>query len=189
MCVCRERKQQNRSSEQSNTEPRAKRAERAYHVVLLAVHLAVHIVEGLAAQRSAARAADEAVGVVQVAHRLARLTGAGHLLAARVAYAKVFALLFAALQFLLQLARQLLDFALRFGGAGRPWRRHVVRQQRFRHQLVCGACEMWFVFKSDNTWVDKFVLWRLYDGISDGYFAFSVISTIKSVNIPLWTSK
>ena len=54
-----------------------------HQVVLLAVDLAVDVVEGLAAQRAAAAAADEAVGVVQVAHRLARVASTSHLLAAR----------------------------------------------------------------------------------------------------------
>lgn len=45
----------------------------------------MHIVEGLAAERAPARAADEAVGVVQVAHGLARLPRARHARAARVA--------------------------------------------------------------------------------------------------------
>ena len=54
-----------------------------HQVVLLAVDLAVDVVEGLAAQRAAAAAADEAVGVVQVAHRLARVARTSHLLAAR----------------------------------------------------------------------------------------------------------
>ena len=54
-----------------------------HQVVLLAVDLAVDVVEGLAAQRAPAAAADEAVGVVQVAHRLARVARTSHLLAAR----------------------------------------------------------------------------------------------------------
>ena len=54
-----------------------------HQVVLLAVDLAIHIVECLAPQRAATRAADEAVSVVEVAHRLARVRGARHLLPAR----------------------------------------------------------------------------------------------------------
>ncbi len=73
-------------------------------VVLLAVHLAVDVVEGLAAQGAPARAADEAVGVVEVAHGLARLARACHPLAARVADAEVLALFFLALHFFLELS-------------------------------------------------------------------------------------
>jgi len=45
----------------------------------------MHIVEGLASQRPSAGAADEAVGVVKVAHGLAGLSGTLHLLPAGVA--------------------------------------------------------------------------------------------------------
>lgn len=41
--------------------------ETAVQVVLFAVDLAVHIVERLASQRPAATAADEAVGVIEIA--------------------------------------------------------------------------------------------------------------------------
>ena len=56
-------------------------------VVLLAVHLAVHIVESLAPERTAAGAADKAGRVVQVAHSLAGLTCAAYLVTAGVAHA------------------------------------------------------------------------------------------------------
>ena len=59
----------------------------ANHVVLLAVDLAVDVVKGLAAEGPAARAADEAVGVVQLAHGLARVPRPAHLLPARHAVA------------------------------------------------------------------------------------------------------
>jgi len=45
----------------------------------------MHIVEGLASQRPSAGAADEAVGVVKVAHGLTGLSGTLHLLPAGVA--------------------------------------------------------------------------------------------------------
>lgn len=76
-----------------------------HHVVLLAVNLSVHIVKCLSAQCPTARTTDKAVRVIQIAHGLACLTGARHLFAARMTDAKVFALLFAALHLLLQLAR------------------------------------------------------------------------------------
>lgn len=44
----------------------------------------MHIVERLAAQRTSAGAADEAVGVVEIAHGLTGLAGALYLLAAGV---------------------------------------------------------------------------------------------------------
>lgn len=55
-----------------------------HQVILLAVDAAVHVVEGFSPQRAAARAADEAVSVVKVAHRLARLSRASHLFSASV---------------------------------------------------------------------------------------------------------
>lgn len=55
-----------------------------YQVVFFAVDPAVDVVEGLAAERAATGAADEAVGVVEVPHRLARLPGTRHLLTACV---------------------------------------------------------------------------------------------------------
>ena len=57
------------------------------HVVLLAVDFAVDVVKGLAAEGPAARAAHEAVGVVQLAHGLTRVPRPAHLLAARHAVA------------------------------------------------------------------------------------------------------
>lgn len=61
--------------------------EAGVEVVLLAVHLAVHVVEGLASQCPAAGAADEAISVVQVTHGLARLAGTRHLVPTGVAHA------------------------------------------------------------------------------------------------------
>ena len=58
-----------------------------HHVVLLAVDLAVDVVEVLAAERPAAGAADEALGVVQLVHGLARVPRPAHLLLARHALA------------------------------------------------------------------------------------------------------
>ena len=60
--------------------------EAGVQVVLLAVHFAVHIVEGLAPQRPATGAADEAVSVVEVAHGLTRLASTCHLVPTRVTY-------------------------------------------------------------------------------------------------------
>jgi len=56
----------------------------SHHVILLAIDPTMHIVERLASQRPSAGAADEAVGVIQIAHRLASLPGTLHLLAACV---------------------------------------------------------------------------------------------------------
>lgn len=55
-------------------------------VVFLAVDLAMDIIEGLAPQRPATGTADEAVGVVQVAHGLARLSCTCHFVPTRVTY-------------------------------------------------------------------------------------------------------
>lgn len=56
-----------------------------YHVVFLAVDPAVHVVEGLSPEGTPTGAADEAVGVVEVAHGLAGRSGTGYLLLAGVA--------------------------------------------------------------------------------------------------------
>ena len=53
------------------------------HVVLFAVDLPVDVVECLSAERPAAGAADEAVGVVQLVHGLTRVPRPAHLLPAR----------------------------------------------------------------------------------------------------------
>ena len=55
----------------------------SHHVVLFAVNFPVDIVECLPPESPPARAADEAGGVVQRAHRLTRLPTPTHLLAAR----------------------------------------------------------------------------------------------------------
>ena len=57
------------------------------HVVLLAVDFSVDVVECLAAEGPATRAAHEAVGVVQLVHGLARVSRPAHLLPARHAVA------------------------------------------------------------------------------------------------------
>ena len=57
------------------------------HVVLLAVDLPVDVVERFAAEGPAARGAHEAVGVVELAHGLARVPRPAHLLPARHAVA------------------------------------------------------------------------------------------------------
>ena len=59
----------------------------SYQVIFLAVDFSVDIVEGLAPEGPATRAANEAVGVVQLAHGLAGLSGTCHLLATRSAVA------------------------------------------------------------------------------------------------------
>lgn len=94
------------------------------------------IVERLSAQRSTTRTTDETVGVVQIAHRLARLTRTGHFVAARVAYAKVLALFFVAFHLLFELTRELLDLAFGRSWSGRTWRRHVVRQKTLSQLLI-----------------------------------------------------
>ena len=60
--------------------------ETAVEIVFLAINFAMNIIEGLAPQYPAARAADEARGVVKVAHGLARLPGPTHLLPASMAH-------------------------------------------------------------------------------------------------------
>lgn len=132
----------------------------SYHVVLLAVDTTVHIVESLAAQRPATGAADEAVRVIEIAHGLAGLAGALHLLAAGVTNAcnemngdsihasrtwlqvsglrtKILAVLLALLDLLLQLTRQFLDLALRLRRTSRTRRSHAIRQQ-----VLCQTCSM-----------------------------------------------
>lgn len=107
-----------------------------HHIILFAVHFAVHIVKRFAAQRPATGAADEAIGVIEIAHCLASLAGTGHLVTASVADAKIFALLFVAFHFLFQLPGKLLDFALCRCRTGWTRRRYVVRQQRFGQLLI-----------------------------------------------------
>lgn len=58
-----------------------------YQVVLLAVDPTVDVVEGFAAERPSAGAAYEAIGVIEIAHRLTSLSGAGHFLTTRMANA------------------------------------------------------------------------------------------------------
>lgn len=55
-------------------------------VVFLTVDLAMDIIEGLSPQRPATGTADEAVGVVQVAHGLACLACTCHFVPTRVTY-------------------------------------------------------------------------------------------------------
>lgn len=78
---------------------------RTHQIVLLAVHPSMNIVESLSPQSPSARAADEAVGVVQVAHRLTRLPRSRHLLLARMANAEILALLLVLLHLFFQLPR------------------------------------------------------------------------------------
>lgn len=107
----------------------------AHHIVLLAVHLSVYVIECLAAQRPTAGAANEAIGVIQIAHRLTRLSCSCHLLATRAADAKVLALLFIQLHLLLQLPRQLLNLALCLSRTRWSWRCHIVRQKTLSREF------------------------------------------------------
>lgn len=61
-------------------------------IILLAVHLAMDIVKRLAPQRTTAGAADEAPGVVQIAHGLTRLRSTCHPLPTCKALTEVFPL-------------------------------------------------------------------------------------------------
>lgn len=57
----------------------------AYQIVLLAVDPPVDVVESLAAERPSAGTTYEAIGMIEIAHCLTSLSGAGHFLTARMA--------------------------------------------------------------------------------------------------------
>jgi len=57
----------------------------AYQIILLAVNPPVNIIERFTAERSSAGTAYEAIGMIEIAHCLTSLSGAGYFLTACMA--------------------------------------------------------------------------------------------------------
>lgn len=119
----------------------------AVQIVLLTIHLAVDIIKGLATQRSATAAAHEAIGMIQVAHRLAGLLGALDTIATSVTNAKIVAgkQMRTVLHLVLDLLHHGFNFTLRFGRAFHSRRCHRIAEQgtRFGGDIVqesSGSC-------------------------------------------------